>query len=285
MSIAVLLGLSSGLCWGTADFLGGLQSRRLPTLAVVLWSQVAGGAALFAVLAALRETAPVEAIFWGVVSGLFGAIALVQFYHALAIGTMSIVAPITASGALVPVVAALLLGEIPTPLAISGIATALVGGVFASLPEKKCASSPARADLVLGLSLGAALCFGLFYVFVDRGSAVVGASPLWVIGGTRLGSLVTLLFVGMVTRQSLPWPGAYAPAVGVVGVLDTLANVLFAYASIWGNLGVVSVLGSLYPVATVLLARAVLAERLTWLQTIGVVLALAGVVLMAAGRA
>jgi len=133
------------------------------------------------------------------------------------------------------------------------------------------------------MALGAALGFGLFYVFVDAGTAVPGSSPLWVVAGARASSLLMLCAIALAGRRPPRWPGRRIGPVALIGVADTGANLLFAYAATRGNLGVVGVLGSLYPVATVLLARWLLDERLSRVQNAGVVLALTGVALLAAG--
>jgi len=279
--LPILLGLGSGLCWGAADFVGGLQSRRLPTLAVAFWSQVGGAVALALVVAALGSVGGLPALAWGMVAGAFGGSGLMFFYRGLAIGPMSIVAPVAACGAAVPVVATVLLGQGPSAVAIGGIAAAFVGIVLVSRPSEH---SDQHGDIraALPIALGAAVSFGLFFVFLDWGGDA-GGPPLWVVAGARIGSLPTIGLVVAVGRRGLPWPGGCWPIVAAVGVVDTAANVLFIYAAAIGNLGTVSVLGSLYPVVTVLLARIVLAERLGRAQGAGVGVALAGVGLMVAG--
>lgn len=280
--MTVFLGISSGLCWGLADFLGGLQARRISALAVTLWSQLAGGLGLLLVLITLQEPPPVSALLWGAAAGVFGGTALLLFYRGLALGAMTVVAPISASGVLVPVLVGLALGERPGRLATLGIGVTILGILLVSLQERARAGDEYRARAALPLALGAAMGFGLFYVFVDRG--VTGDfSPLWAIAGARAGSLTTLLLILSVGRQSAPWPGRLAWPVALVGILDTSANALFAYATTRGELGVASVLGSLYPVTTVLLGRFVLREHLTSLQTVGILLALTGVGLISGG--
>lgn len=276
----ILLGISSGLSWGVADFFGGLQSRRLPTLAVTLWSQIAGAIALTLVLLVDgRPPVPVSVV-WGAVSGVFGGLALMFFYRALAVGTMSIVAPISACGAAVPVILSLVQGERLSTFAATGIVATLAGIVLVSLAPGGTQTSSLQSRAAIPLALGAALGFGLFYVFLDRGSAIPGAAPLWVVAGARIGSLGMLLLLVLFGPRSMLWPGRRIGAIAAIGLLDTTANVLFSYASILGNLSVVAVLGSLYPVATVLLGRLLLAERLTFVQQAGVGCALAGVVLL-----
>jgi uncharacterized membrane protein len=279
----VLLGISSGLCWGTADFFGGLQSRRLPALAVAFWSQVAGGLALLLVLAFVGGRPSLAGVLWGMGAGVFGGAALVLFYRGLAQGVMSVVAPVSACGAVIPVLAALGGGEAPGVLAILGIITAIGGIVLVSLQPEETPADADKTRGALGLALGAAVGFGMFFALVDRGAAVGGASPLWTVGGARIGSLGALLGMIVLRPGTAPWPGRRSPAVAAIGLMDTTANALFAYASIRDSLGIAAVLGSLYPVATVLLGRVVLEERLTRTQGAGVLLALAGVALLSAG--
>jgi len=315
LNVGVPLGLSSGLCWGAADFFGGMQSRRLPALTVAFWSQVAGAVGLLLALAVLRAPpGPIGAgIGWGLVGGVASGCALVLFYRGLAEGTMSVVAPVSACGAIVPVASALLTGDQPSALAGLGVLAAITGVVLVSRTRPTTPGRPARArrpgrpggpgwsgqpgkpggpgqagrpgrpGRVLGMALGSALGFGLFYVFVDAGTTGSRGAPLWVIAGARASSLMMLSTIALVGRRSaLRWPGRRIGPVALVGIGDTGANLLFAYAAITGNLAVVGVLGSLYPVATVVLARWLLGERLSGGQNAGVVLALTGVGLLAA---
>jgi drug/metabolite transporter (DMT)-like permease len=302
LNLGVPLGLSSGLCWGAADFFGGMQSRRLPALTVAFWSQVAGALGLAAALAVIGAPPGPSAagIGWGLVGGLASGFALVLFYRGLAEGTMSVVAPVSACGAVVPVAAALLAGHRPTALAGLGVLAAITGVVLVSRTRPTPGPTPStprrpgrprrrgRPGRVLVMALGSALGFGLFYVFVDAGTTGSRGAPLWVIAGARVSSLVMLSTIALVghrsrlRRSALRWPGRRIWPVALVGVGDTGANLLFAYAAITGNLAVVGVLGSLYPVATVVLARWLLGERLSGGQNAGVVLALTGVGLLTA---
>jgi drug/metabolite transporter (DMT)-like permease len=279
----VPLGLGSSLCWGAADFLAGVQSRRLPALTVVVWSQLAGSAAL-AVALAVQGTRPAAAgVAWGLAAGVGGGVALLLFYRGLAAGAMSIVAPVSACGAVVPVVAAFLRGQPPSRPATLGIAAAIAGVVLVSRSSDPGQHPSGRPALVLALALAAALGFGLFLVLVDAGTAVPGGAPLWVVAGARASSLLVVTGIAAAGRRRPRWPGRAAAPVALVGVGDTTANLLFAYGATRGNLGVVGVLASLYPVATVLLARLLLGERLSAAQDAGVLLALTGVALLAAG--
>ena len=292
MNFGVPLGLSSGLCWGAADFFGGMQSRRLPALTVAFWSQVAGALGLAAALA-VSGTRPTPAgVAWGLVAGAGSGCALVLFYRGLAEGTMSIVAPVSACGAVVPVAAALLTGHRPGALAGLGVISAITGVVLVSRPRPGgpgpsggpgSSGGPGRSRRVLAMALASALGFGLFYVFVDAGTTGSRGEPLWVIAGARASSLLMLSMIALVgNRSALRWPGRRIGPVALVGIGDTGANLLFAYAATTGNLAVVGVLGSLYPVATVVLARWLLGERLSGGQHAGEALALTGVGLLAA---
>jgi len=284
LTLGVPLGLGSGLCWGTADFFGGIQSRRLPALSVVVWSQAAGAVALAVALAVQGRPPTLSGFAWGVAAGAGSGFALLLFYRGLAEGAMSVVAPVAACGAVVPVLVAPLRGERPGALAVLGIVAAVAGVVLVSRspdPRQHPGSQPTR---VLALALGAALGFGLFFVFVDAGTATAGASPLWVVAGARASSLLVLVAIALAGRRAeAAWPGRRIVPVALVGIADTSANLLFALAATGGNLAVVGVLGSLYPVATVVLARWLLRERLSAGQNAGVLLALTGVGLLAAG--
>jgi drug/metabolite transporter (DMT)-like permease len=281
MSWSLLLGLSSGLCWGAADFVGGLQARRLPSLAVTLWSQLIGGLVLLSLLL-LRGPVITAGAPWGVAAGLCGGLALVLFYRALAIGTMSLVAPVSACGAVVPVLVGVARGESLGPVTLLGMAAALAGIVFVSLQGGGAQAGRNQRPALLG-ALGAALGFGLFFTLIDRAASAPGASALWVNVWARAGSVPLLLALQLASVRAPGWPGRAVGMVGLVGVLDMSANVLFALATQAGSLGVVAVLGSLYPVTTVLLSWVLLAERLTRVQYLGVGLALLGVGLLAGG--
>jgi drug/metabolite transporter (DMT)-like permease len=226
------------------------------------------------------ETPSASAVGWAALAGSAGIIALAAFYRALAIGTMSVVAPISATAAAVPVLVGLVEGERPSTLQVAGMAAALAGVILASRePIEEGAAPPNRA--AIGLALVAALGFGTFFVGVDKASAT--AEVPWVILVQRCSSLVLLVIAALAVRPGLPRDGASIALLGMIGVLDLGANGLYALATTEGLLSVVSVLGSLYPAVTVVLARFVLAERIARVQEVGVVLALAGVVAISAG--
>ena len=217
---------------------------------------------------------------WAALAGSAGIVALASFYRALAIGTMSVVAPISATAAVVPVLVGLAEGERPSSLQIAGMAIALTGVILASRePIEEGGDPPNRA--AIGLALVAAAGFGTFFVGLDRASE--GADVSWVIVVSRGCSLALLVIAALAVRPKLPRDAPSLAVLGMIGVLDLGANGLYALATQEGLLSVVAVLGSLYPAVTVVLARIVLAERVARLQEVGVVLALAGVIAISAG--
>lgn len=276
---AVLLALGSAATWGIADFSGGMISRRLPTVAVTVVSQAAGFVALLAVFAARGAQLDHRSFLLGLVAGIGGGAGLASFYEALALGTMSIVSPLVACGAVVPFALSLATGNRPTPLELAGAAVALVGAVLASAEERR-AAAPGRGRAVV-LAVFAAIALGLFIYFLGLGSRH-GSVPSALVGA-RVGSLGLLLAFGLRRRSPLVVGLTHLPVVAAVGLMDVAANALFALASGRGLLALVSVLGSLYPVMTVLLAHLILGERLTPLQVGGVGIALAGVAAVSAG--
>jgi uncharacterized membrane protein len=281
--LAAVLALASSVSWGLADFLGGLQSRRHALLAVLLLSQ---GLAFAIIVVAVLAGAPTEhdtaATLWAAGVGGLGLLGLVAFYRALAIGTMSVVAPISATGVAIPVLVGLLSGERPGALQVAGVALACCGVVLAAREEPSEDAAARRSGrTAVGLALLAAIGFGSFFAGIDR--AEESGDVAWVLLAARSADVVLLAAACAVFRPRLPSGPAALGAIAAVGVLDLLANLLFVLAASRGLLSVVGVLGSLYPAVTVILARFVLHERLTRTQNAGVVITLAGVVALAAG--
>ena len=278
---AVILAFASSLCWGLADFLGGLQSRTRPLVTVLLVAQVAAVAIGIAFVLGSGDAFPEPGpAALATAAGVAGCAALAAFYRGLAIGTMSIVAPVSATGAAVPVLVGLATGERPGTLQIAGILVAMLGIVLAARePADAAPSSAVRASLALaGL---AALGFGTFFVLIDRATEQGGAP--WSLLLVRVGEVALLGLLALAMRPAMPVSTRDAMPLLVIGTLDFAATALFALATEQGLLSVVSVVGSLYPAVTVVLARVVLAERVARSQELGVVLTLAGVVAISAG--
>ena len=277
--LAVLLALGSSAAWGIADFSGGLASRRLPTLSVTAVSQSAGFVALLAALAVNGGRLDGRSFSLGLLAGVGGGAGLAAFYQALSVGTMSVVSPLVACGALVPFTISLATGERPSTVSLAAAAVALAGAVVASLEERR-APAPERAHAV-ALAVVAAAAFGVFFYFLGLGSRE--GSALSTLVGARVGSLTLLVSLALARGAPLVLRRRSLVVVAAIGLCDVAANALFALASGHGLLALVSVLGSLYPVMTVVLAHLMLGERLTPTQLGGVALALAGVAVLSVG--
>jgi drug/metabolite transporter (DMT)-like permease len=278
--VGPLLALTASLSWGVGDFLAGLRARRLPVLTVLVVSQAAGLSTI-ALVVAVRSEGPPEARYLGyaALAGIAGAIGLAALYRGLAVGSMSVVAPISATAAVVPVLFGIAGGERPSAAQNVGIAVAVAGVVLASRARAGDGRGRALAEGT-GLALLAALAFGLLLVALGEASE---GDPYWGTLAMRATSFSLLVLAAAVLRPSLAAARGDLPVLLLVGVLDTAGNVLFAVATTKSLLSLVAVLGQLYPVVTVLLARILLGERLTRGQGVGVVGAFAGVALITAG--
>jgi len=281
--LAIALAFASSLCWGTADFMGGLQARARPLVTVLLVSQIAALALAVAFLAASADPLPdLGPLALAAGAGLAGCAALAAFYRGLAIGTMSIVAPVSATGAVVPVLVGVASGERPGTIQVVGIALAMGGIVLAARePVEEGAVPKPAVRASIGLALLAALGFGTFFVLID--SATEDAGAPWALLAVRIADVVVLGTVALALRPALASGLRDAAPLLVLGSLDFLATALFALATQEGLLSVVSVVGSLYPAVTVVLARIVLSERVARSQEVGVAITLAGVVAISAG--
>jgi len=275
--MAIALAILSAALWGGADFLGGTAARHLKVLVVTFASQFAGLLTVMLVLLATGEPLSVEGALYGAAAGIVGALALSVFYAALAAGVMSLVAPLSALGAVVPVSVAVAQGASLGLLAVGGIAITLAGVVLIARREP---DAPALTPRVLALAAGAALGIGTVLTLFQLGTDAPGSSGLGVVAAARVASITVTGLAILATRTRLTMTRAQAGRIAGVGVADTGANALFAVASETGPDALVAVLGSLYPVTTVLLARAFLAERLTPRQAVGVGLALGGAALL-----
>jgi drug/metabolite transporter (DMT)-like permease len=349
--LGIVLALASSVAWGTSDFLGGMRSRRISALTVLLVSQPVGLALALGVALGVGGDA-LSAWDAAIAAGAGAAVvmALAAFYRAMALGSVTVVATIGALGVLVPVVAGLLRGDRPNALQALGAIAAIAGAVFVARepdPEWRAASTVAigskpaapapggrqgrflhitriharskpaapapggrqgrflhitriharskpaapapggrqgrflhitrRPGLLAAL---AALGFGIFLLGLDVSS---GPQPAWTIVAARIGGVATLLVAAAFARPSMRIDPSLLPSLFVIGFFDVLANSLFAVATNHGLLALVAVAGSLYSAVTVLLARFVLGERLALPQRMGVVVALAGAALIAAG--
>ncbi|WP_392542236.1 DMT family transporter [Oryzobacter telluris] len=270
-----LLALASSLVWGTSDFFAGLASRRRPAVAVVGWTQGLALLVVSSIVAVRWDTVTFEGWpWWSVAAGLSGMVGLICFYSALSSGTMGVVAPIAALGVVVPVVLGVASGETPSPWAWVGMVVAIIGVTLASGPEL---SGDVSVRPVVLASV-AAVAFGLALFCLDRGARDSALLTLW---GMRITSVSILLVVALVLRNVGGVRPREVPGLLVIGCGDLGANFLFGIASSRGQVSVASVLGSLYPVVTTVLARVVIGERLRRVQQVGVLLAIGGACVIA----
>ena len=324
--LGIALALGASICWGSGDFLGGLSTRRASLWAVIIGSQAVGLAGAALVTLGTGHGWPGLHAVWPVMLGGFASVVAISlFYKALAIGTMSIVAPISAMNAMIPFAAGIAAGERPTTVQLAGVALSAVGVILVAIEPARgdetigvaalpggAAVEPAGAATLFGaaegaggagtpagpapsgraprparrdqrraivLALTAAVCMGLVLIGYD---ATARYDPLWAMLAGRLSSATIFAMLFLALRPHVKVERSALPFIVAVGILDTGANGLFALATTEGYLSLVAVLGSLYPVVTVLLAFGVLRERIARHQMAGAAATLAGIALIAA---
>ncbi|MCX5534956.1 DMT family transporter [Streptomyces sp. NBC_00006] len=288
--MTALFALATSLMWGLADFGGGLLTRRIPALTVVVVSQVIAVVVLGVIVVATGAFSEAGPQLWfAVAAGLVGPVAMLAFYKALALGPMGVVSPLGSIGVAVPVGVGLVLGERPGLLQFAGILVAVVGVVLAGGPQFRGAPVQRQAvllTLLAAFGFGAVMALiaeasttvtGLFLaLFVQRVTNVVAGGSALYVSAKRGGRVLPEEGGWQVVRGSLV-------ALGFVGLADVAANGTYALAAQEGPVTVAAVLASLYPVVTALAARGVLSERLRGVQAAGAGLALVGTVLLATG--
>ncbi|WP_116112484.1 DMT family transporter [Austwickia chelonae] len=271
-----LVALAAALAYGGSDFLGGMLSRRRPAAAVVGVSQACSLVFLVLVVAVVGIPDDWSWLPWAVGAGAAGAMGLIFFYTALASGTVSVVSPISATGAILPVAIAFLGGERPGAVKVTGIVLALFGAVLASGPELR--GEPHVKARAVWLAVLAAICFGVTVYAIARGSQV---SALATMLGMRATSVTGFVMAAVITRSVGGVKPGELPVLAAVGITDVGANLLLGISTTLGMVSVTTVLASLYPVVTVAMAAIFLHERMRPIQMVGVIAALAGVVLIA----
>ena len=289
---AAILAIFSSISFGAGDFLGGLAARRAALLLILLGNQLAALAALLIVAFAADPFFLSSAdLKLSILAGLSTSIGIPLLYKGLAIGPMSIVAPVTALAAiLLPVLYGIqALSEAPDLLtyagfAIAGFAVFLLGGgerFFSALGAGKGnQGTPLRA---FAYALGSGICIATFYVATKRCSAESGLWPLVVARCIALCVYSAVAIVGR-RREVLAWPGArLAIFVFLSGALDGGGNAFYILAAHAGDLGIVATITSLYPATTILLARYGLGERISLPQAIGIVSALVAIAVIVWG--
>jgi drug/metabolite transporter (DMT)-like permease len=273
-SIALALGAS--LTWGFADFFGPLKGRTLGALRVLVYVQL-GGLVVIALIVAVRGKGPahLDALL-AIPAAISGTLGLYAYYRGMAVGAMSIVAPIAGISAAVPVIFGIATGDRPSLWQWLGIAGAL-GGVFLASREP---GRGAKVAAGVGLALLAAIGFGGYFPPMHEAG---NADFWWASLFFRMTSTSVILAAVAIRRPSLSVQPIQIPILALIGIGDMLGNLLFAAASTSGLVSITSVLASLYPIVTVVLARLVLKERVARSQETGIALTLAGVALISAG--
>jgi drug/metabolite transporter (DMT)-like permease len=277
--IAIVCSLISATLYGGADFFGGIATKRSSVLSVTAISQASGLVVLLAALPFLGGHPSPADLAWGLLGGVFGGIGISLLYHALSIGKMGVVSPITAVlAAIVPVAVGVMRGDPLHWFQFAGIGCALVAVVLISFSieptgEREYNTKGVKEAILSGIAIGA------FFLVLGLSRPSAGIDALL---AARVGSALFLLALGAITRTDLRPRNGTLPLLLLIGVVDMIANILFVIAAQTGALAISAILSSLYPASTVFLARAILKERLQLSQKLGVVLALAGVALIAA---
>jgi drug/metabolite transporter (DMT)-like permease len=279
-----LLALGSSVLYGSADFFGGLTARRANTIATVFWSQFVGLVLLVLILPFLPAASISSRDWtWGFVAGLSGGIGVALLYRALAVGAMAVVAPTTAViAAMIPVVFAFVMGERLRPLTLAGVALALVAIALVSRPASDSSADPEKTrprgfPPGFGLALLSGVAVGIFFLSLARTAMAAG---MWPLIAARFASIGLFGLIAFFSKRTLRMSRSAATTATAGGALDMAANALYMIAARIGPLSIVVTLASLYPASTVLLARFVLGERLSFVQIIGIACALGAVVII-----
>ena len=273
--LSIVYGILSATTWGAADFMGGLASKRTSPYRVLFLAEIAGLLPFTALALLLREPIPAAVdMILGAGSSLLGLTGLLLLYRALASGQMTVAAPVSALfAALIPVIFGFITLGAPPPTTLLGFALALAA---VWLISQTGVGNRHFAFTDLRLSLLSGLFFGLYFLVIHR--ATLNAF-FWPLAAARFAGFVAFGLYALIARQpALPPRDIWGLCV-VNGIMDIGGNAFYVLAAQAGRIDVAAVLGALYPASTVLLAWIVLKERLTWLQTFGVFLAFAAIVL------
>lgn len=283
--LPVALGLGSATCVGIADFISGLSSRRITALQVGFWVQLIALGLVAVMMAVVRPPLDPPQLAWGLGAGVGSGTGLLMLYRGMAVGAMSLVAPIAACSVVVPAVYSIARGEAITPLTAGGMAAVLAGIVLASLQPAPVPGDPTDTGVAgdrqaVGYAIAAAIGFGAFFILLDLGSTGSGIGTLWTTSASRVSAFAVQAVLVLLGPRRVVHPGRLLPALAGVAVLDQCATILLGFGAVTDAYGVVTVLFGLYPVVTALLGTILLGERLTRLQGTGATLALLGVLLV-----
>jgi len=284
--LTVIIGTTSALIFGAADFLGGLAARRMSAVLTTAIAAVTGLVVFSLALPFLGGNWSSDAVVLGAASGVAGAIAIGLLYACLAIGPMSILSPLTAVvSAIVPLTYGVVGGERLGPIGYVALAIALVAIVLVGFVPEKNAVRPSLRGVVM--AIGSGIAIGVFLILIDATPDDSGIVPLVVNRATNS----TIMFTLVGVLAFIAWRRGSGPAHGVwrsglvlavgCGVLDAVANAGLLLGVRLGELSVISVLTALYPAGTIILAAIVLKERIAWLQYVGLVLAIGAAAMLA----
>ncbi|MFD4366391.1 EamA family transporter [Rhodococcus sp. NPDC058521] len=281
-----MLAFVAAIGYGVSDFVGGVASRRVAALRVVLVSYPISFVIVLAIAPFVAGELTTASMVWGALSGVANGLAVWGFYLALAAGPMSVVSPLTAVlVAGVPVLIGLGLGERPGVIAFAGVMVALVAVVLVSResPDETVGEVFGGRKMrftksVALLTVGSGIAFALAFACLHR---IDGEGGLWPLVLSRASATAAVWVAALVARDFSPSHGEPLRLAVYISVLDVIANVAMLYAFHGGLLSLVSVIGSLYPAATVLLAMVMLGERVTRVQQAGMLLAMAAVGMIA----
>jgi len=269
-----LLAIAAACTFGVADFLGGLSTRKAAVVAITLITNLAGAALAIVLVVVIDGEWAMRALGWGALGGLAGLVGLVLLYEGLASGPNRVVSPLSAVvAATVPVVVGVALGDRPGTLAIAGLCVTPIAVWLVAGGDLGLVGVSKRP---LALAVGAGLGFGAFFTLLAQAPDDAGAVPLL---AARATSVVVLVIATAVIRPKAPGTATIGIAIAA-GTLDMTANGLFLWSTLDGDLAIVGALVSLFPVTTVLLAVAILGERLDRKQAAGLALAISAAALL-----
>lgn len=273
--LAMLLALGSSLAWGVGDFLGGWKSRTMPLVLVLLFAQTLS-VLLLGITTLIRAEGPPDGgfVLAAVLSGVAELVGVATLYRGLAVGRMSLVAPISAAAPAVPLLAGLVLGEVPGPLQTGGLVLIVIGITLAA----RAAESVGRVGPSIVYGVASAVGFGAYFVAMDVASE---GDLLWALLIARL-TAVAIITAACLALRPGPRPGRKdLPVLVAIGLLTTAGDALYAAATTFGLLGIVAVLAALHSVVTIAMARIVIRERIAAWQHVGIAGCLSGVAILA----
>lgn len=275
--LSVGFALAACMGWGIADFIGGFKSRNVPTLTVMIISTLAGLCCLGSILVCSRSGLPQDPhLIWALPAGIFALGAMYLLYQSLAMGTMSLLAPVSATGVVLPVIWGIVCGDTLSGLQTTGMAAAFIGTLLA-VTEFGRKSGRLRATRGIFHALGAAACAGFYFIFMDTAAHT---HPLWATMILRVTIFVFLVPLVLATKSPVRIRTNDLSWIIFMGVVDVGAAFSFAAATSTGMLSIVAIISSLFPAVTVLLSTLIIRERLKPVQSSGVFLAIIGVVLI-----